>query len=71
MIRNIINFYREGFAQMTIGKTLGAVIIVTLAVIFIGGRLCVMPDVFSERAADGDKASYVSTQITERAAGDK
>ena len=35
MIRNIINFYREGFAQMTIGKTLWAVIIVKLAVIFI------------------------------------
>ena len=71
MIRNIINFYREGFAQMTIGKTLWAVIIVKLAVIFIVLRLFFMPDVLSEKAADGDKASYASTQITERAAGDK
>ena len=56
---------------MTIGKTLWAVIIVKLAVIFIVLRLFFMPDVLSEKAADGDKASYVSTQIMERAASDK
>ena len=67
MIRRIIDFYREGFANMRLGKTLWLVVLVKLAVIFLVIRLLLMPDIISERAGDGGEADYVSSQITDRA----
>lgn len=35
MLKSIITFYRQGFANMTLGKTLWKIIIIKLLVIFI------------------------------------
>ena len=59
MLGGVYRFYRDGFASMTVGRTLWAVIIVKLVVIF-----CVL----KREARDGDKAGYVATQLTDRAA---
>ena len=63
MLKRIINFYYEGFAGMTTGKTLWMVIIVKLVIIFVVMRVFFMPDILSERAGDGGEADYVATQI--------
>lgn len=65
MIRQVVNFYRDGFKSMRLGKTLWLVVIVKLVIIFVVIKLLFMPDILSERA-DGNEAEYVSTQIIER-----
>lgn len=67
MIKRIINFYKEGFANMKLGKTLWIVVLVKLAVIFLVIKMFFMPDILNERISKGNEADYVSTQITDRA----
>lgn len=67
MLGGVYRFYRDGFASMTIGRTLWAVIIVKLVVIFCVLKLLFFPDVLKREARDGDKAGYVATQLTDRA----
>jgi len=57
-------FYRDGFRGMgRLGRTLWAVILVKLFVMFFVLKLFFFPNVIKERAADGDQASYVASQI--------
>ena len=67
MIKRIINFYKEGFANMKLGKTLWIVVLVKLAVIFLVIKMFFMPDILNERTSKGNEADYVSTKITDRA----
>lgn len=68
MLGGVYRFYRDGFASMTVGRTLWAVIIVKLVVIFCVLKLLFFPDVLKREARDGDKAGYVATQLADRAA---
>lgn len=70
MIRQVINFYRDGFKSMRLGKTLWLVVIVKLVIIFVVIKLLFMPDILSERA-DGNEADYVSTQIIKKVNNEK
>lgn len=63
-LKRIFDFYRQGFSNMDIGKTLWMVIIVKLVVIFAIVKLLFMPDVLDQKATDYDKAEYISTRIT-------
>ena len=63
-LKRIFDFYRQGFSNMDIGKTLWMVIIVKLVVIFAIVKLLFMPDVLYQKASDNDKAEYISTRIT-------
>lgn len=60
------NLYCEGFKNMTIGRTLWAVIIVKLVIIFGVLKLFFFPD-FLKANAGGDEAGYVATELTKRA----
>ena len=51
---------------MTIGRTLWAVIIVKLIVIFLVLRLFFFPDVLAQKAAGGDKAEVVASELLSR-----
>lgn len=64
LARSVWRFYRDGFASMTVGRTLWLVIAVKLAIIFLVLRLFLMPDVLSRDAPGGDKAAYVAGQLT-------
>lgn len=70
-LRNIYLLYKDGFAQMRLGRILWTVIIIKLLIIFAILKVFFFPDYLKKLAPDGDKAGYVSTQLTERAAGDK
>ena len=63
-LKRIFDFYRQGFSNMDIGKTLWMVIIVKLVVIFAIVKLLFMPDVLYQKATGNDKAEYISTRIT-------
>ena len=56
------DLYYEGFRNMTLGKTLWAVILIKLFIIFAVLKVFFFPDFLKEHA-EGDKAGYVATQI--------
>ena len=62
-IRNILQFYTEGFRSMTVGRTLWAIIILKLIVIFLVLKLFFFHDYISENAPEGQEADFVSHQI--------
>ena len=63
LLKRVARFYYEGFTEMKLGKTLWLVVLVKLFVMFAVIRLFFMPDVLSQKAPDGDKTDYVSSQI--------
>lgn len=67
-VKSIWQFYREGFRQMTWGRTLWLIILVKLFVLFFVLRIFFFPD-FLDGATDtgGEKEDYVSRELIERA----
>ncbi|WP_294593938.1 DUF4492 domain-containing protein [uncultured Rikenella sp.] len=64
-LRKIAEFYYDGFRAMTVGKTLWAVIIVKLVILFLVLKLFFFPDALSGMD-DGQKADFVSRELIER-----
>lgn len=60
------HLYYDGFRSMTVGKTLWAVSLVKLFIIFFILKLFFFPDVLARKAQGGDKASVVNQELTER-----
>lgn len=60
------DLYYDGFKHMTLGKTLWAIIIIKLLVIFLVLKLFFFPDYIKEHAKGGDRATFVSEQVMER-----
>jgi len=65
-LHKVYHLYYDGFRQMTLGKTLWAIILIKLFVIFIVLKLFFFPN-FLKQNAKGDEAGYVATELTERA----
>ena len=63
----VFDLYYDGFRSMRLGKTLWAIILIKLFVIFIVLKLFFFPN-FLKQHAEGDEAGYVATELTERAA---
>ena len=65
MLRAIYRFYRDGFAAMRLGKTLWAVVIVKLVILFGVLKLLFFNDTLQHRF-DSDEArqEYMSRQLT-------
>jgi len=61
------DLYYDGFRSMTIGRTLWAVILIKLFIMFAILKVFFFPD-FLKQHAQGDEAAYVATELTERAA---
>jgi len=56
----IVRFYVDGFRQMTVGRTLWAIIIIKLVVIFAVLKLFFFPDILATRYDnDADRAAAV------------
>lgn len=62
-IHRIWNFYYDGFRSMTLGRTLWAVILVKLFIIFVVLKLFFFPDYLKEHAGKGNEAEYVSQKL--------
>ncbi len=60
-------FYRDGFREMTVGKTLWAIIIIKLIVMFGILRLFFFPDLLSrDFDTDEQRAAHVRSELTGR-----
>ena len=66
LLSRIFHLYYDGFRTMTLGKTLWAVILIKLAIIFLVLKLFFFPDFINTNAKNGDKAGVVSKEILSR-----
>ncbi|MCL1981097.1 MAG: DUF4492 domain-containing protein [Proteobacteria bacterium] len=61
----IYRFYRDGFRQMTVGRTLWKIIFIKLFIMFAVLKLFFFPDFLATRfATDTQRADYVIEQLT-------
>ena len=64
IIKRIARFYYEGFKQMTIGRTLWAIILVKLFIIFFVLKLFFFPDFLGTNFdTDTERAQYVRSVL--------
>ena len=66
IIYKIFHLYYDGFRSMKLGRTLWAIILIKLFVIFVVLKLFFFPN-FLKQHAEGDEAGYVATELTDRA----
>lgn len=57
------HLYYDGFRRMTVGRTLWAVILIKLFIIFAILKVLFFPDVIKQRAVKGHEADYVQQQM--------
>lgn len=62
----VFDLYYEGFKNMTLGRTLWAVILIKLFIMFFILKLFFFPNFLKEHA-QGDEAGYVATELVDRA----
>ena len=60
------DLYYDGFRHMTVGKTLWAVILIKLFIMFAILKVFFFPDFIKSNAKEGEEADFVSTQVIER-----
>ena len=65
----VYDLYVDGFRHMRLGKTLWAIILIKLFIIFVVLKIFFFPN-FLKQHAEGDEAGYVATELTDRAAPD-
>ena len=58
----VFDLYYEGFRNMRLGRTLWAVILIKLFIIFAVLKVFFFPNFLKENA-NGDEVGYVATQI--------
>ena len=66
LLSRIFHLYYDGFRTMTLGKTLWAIILIKLAIIFLMLKLFFFPNFINTNAKNGDKAGFVSKEILSR-----
>ena len=57
------HLYYDGFRNMTLGKTLWAIILIKLFIIFVILKLFFFPNFIKEHAEQGQESEFVATQI--------
>ena len=62
----VFDLYYNGFRSMTLGKTLWAVIIVKLIIIFAILKFFFFPNYISEHAQEGSEPDFVATELIGR-----
>jgi hypothetical protein len=65
----VYDLYADGFRSMRLGKTLWAIILIKLFIIFAVLKIFFFPNFLKENAK-GDEAGFVATELTGRAAPD-
>lgn len=64
---SVARFYIDGFRQMTVGRTLWAVIIIKLVILFGVLKLFFFPDLLKQDYDnDADRADHVRSELIKR-----
>jgi hypothetical protein len=63
----IYDLYYDGFRSMKLGRTLWAIILIKLFIIFIVLKLFFFPNFLKEHAQKGEESDFVATEMMDRA----
>jgi len=63
LLYRIFDLYYDGFRHMRLGKTLWAVILIKLFIIFAILKVFFFPNFIKQHAEKGEEAEFVATQI--------
>ena len=70
LLIRIYRFYRDGFRQMTVGRTLWKIIFIKLFILFAVLKFFFFPDFLATTfSTDTQRAEYVIEQLTQSAQG--
>ena len=58
------DLYYDGFRHMTLGKTLWAIILIKLFIIFVVLKIFFFPNFLKTHAPKGEEAEFVATELT-------
>ena len=65
MLKKIFYFYRDGFRDMKVGKTLWAIIAIKLFILFAVLKVFFFPNFLKTKfRTDRDRSNYVIEQLT-------
>ena len=64
MMNNLVKFYLDGFKSMTIGKTLWAIILIKLFIMFAILKLFFFRSELAPYKTDDEKSRHVIEQLT-------
>ncbi len=67
----VYDLYADGFRNMTLGKTLWAVILIKLFVIFVVLKLFFFPNFIRQHAREGEEAEFVNSEMMDRTTMEK
>lgn len=62
----VYDLYIDGFRHMKLGKTLWAVILIKLFIIFVVLKIFFFPSFIGERTEKGGEADFVATELAGR-----
>lgn len=63
----VYDLYYDGFRHMTLGRTLWAVILIKLFIMFAILKVFFFPDFLKQHAPEGGESDYVATELIDRA----
>ncbi|MBQ4392762.1 MAG: DUF4492 domain-containing protein [Prevotella sp.] len=66
LLHRIFHLYYDGFRSMTLGKTLWAVILVKLFIIFAVLKFFFFPNFIGQHAEEGQEAEFVAGEMLGR-----
>ena len=66
IIYKIFHLYYDGFRSMKLGRTLWAIILIKLFVIFVVLKLFFFPNFLKQHAEEGHEADFVSQEVMSR-----
>lgn len=66
LLHRIFDLYYEGFRSMRLGKTLWAIILIKLFIIFAVLKVFFFPN-FLKQHAEGNESGFVASELVERA----
>ena len=65
-LHRVFDLYYDGFRSMRLGRTLWAIILIKLFIIFVVLKLFFFPNFIKEHADKGQEADFVAGQVLKR-----
>ena len=62
----VFHLYYDGFRSMTLGRTLWAIILIKLFIMFAILKVFFFPDYLGQHASEGQEDDYVATELINR-----
>ena len=66
VLNRVYDLYADGFRSMKLGRTLWAIILIKLFIIFVILKLFFFPNFIKEHAEQGQESEFVATEMIDR-----